>query len=542
MKKLSLFLFVLIMSCSQSSHERYAPKEEATETKKQKRIALNLELTIEEEVAAEEEPPMPLPNEDKDEEQIQTEEYEKIEENPFWNPMQKPLSTFSIDVDVASYANVRRFLENGQLPPTDAVRIEEMINYFDYQYPQPTDEHPFRIITEVGNCPWSEENKLVHIGIQGKDIPTEKLPPSNLIFLLDVSGSMGDLNKLPLLQSSLKMLVNKKLRPQDKVGIVVYAGAAGVVLKPTNNKEKIIDALNRLEAGGSTAGGEGIQLAYQLAEKYKTSDSNNRIILATDGDFNVGVSSNSGLEKLIEEKRKSGIFLTVLGLGMGNYKDSKMELLADKGNGNYAYIDKLSEAQKVLLQEFGGTLFTIAKDVKIQVEFNPAHVQAYRLIGYENRALADEDFNDDRKDAGDLGAGHTVTALYEIIPTGTKSAKDFRDKVDKLKYQGNTMTTNAQATDEMLTLKLRYKQPNGTKSQLLTTTVNQQATVFSETSESFRFSAAVAQFGMLLRDSEFKGSTSTTQIIKTAQKAKGKDTEGYRHEFIRLVKNFDGLK
>jgi len=540
MKKLSLFLFVVVMSCSQTSRERYTPEGEATESKKRKQIALNLEPTIEEET--EEEPLMIIQDENQDEKDIQTEEYEKINENPFWNPMKKPLSTFSIDVDVASYANVRRFLENGQLPPTDAVRIEEMINYFDYQYPQPTDEHPFKIITEVGSCPWSEENKLLHIGIQGKDIPTEKLPPSNLIFLLDVSGSMSNLNKLPLLKSSLKMLVNKKLRPQDKVGIVVYAGAAGVVLKPTHNKEKIIDALNRLEAGGSTAGGEGIQVAYQLAEKYKTSDSNNRIILATDGDFNVGVSSNSGLEKLIEEKRKSGIFLTVLGLGMGNYKDSKMEILADKGNGNYAYIDKLSEAQKVLLQEFGGTLFTIAKDVKIQVEFNPVYVQAYRLIGYENRALADEDFNDDRKDAGDLGAGHTVTALYEIIPTGTKNAKDFRDKVDKLKYQGNTMTTKAQTTDEMLTLKLRYKQPDGTKSQLLTTTVNQQATVFPETSESFRFSAVVAQFGMLLRNSEFKGSTSTAQIIEIAQKAKGKDTEGYRHEFIRLVKNFEGLE
>jgi len=540
MKKLSLFLFVVVMSCSQTSRERYTPEGEATESKKRKQIALNLEPTIEEET--EEEPLMIIQDENQDEKDIQTEEYEKINENPFWNPMKKPLSTFSIDVDVASYANVRRFLENGQLPPTDAVRIEEMINYFDYQYPQPTDEHPFKIITEVGSCPWSEENKLLHIGIQGKDIPTEKLPPSNLIFLLDVSGSMSNLNKLPLLKSSLKMLVNKKLRPQDKVGIVVYAGAAGVVLKPTHNKEKIIDALNRLEAGGSTAGGEGIQVAYQLAEKYKTSDSNNRIILATDGDFNVGVSSNSELEKLIEEKRKSGIFLTVLGLGMGNYKDSKMEILADKGNGNYAYIDKLSEAQKVLLQEFGGTLFTIAKDVKIQVEFNPVYVQAYRLIGYENRALADEDFNDDRKDAGDLGAGHTVTALYEIIPTGTKNAKDFKDKVDKLKYQGNTMTTKAQTTDEMLTLKLRYKQPDGTKSQLLTTTVNQQATVFPETSESFRFSAVVAQFGMLLRNSEFKGSTSTAQIIEIAQKAKGKDTEGYRHEFIRLVKNFEGLE
>ncbi len=463
-----------------------------------------------------------------------TEEYAEISENGFKNPFANPLSTFSIDVDATSYSNVRRFLNQGQLPPKDAVRIEEMINYFTYDYAQPKGDAPFSIYTEVGASPWNEAHKLVHIGLQGKTIATDNLPPSNLVFLIDVSGSMDSPNKLPLLKSAFRLLI-EQLRPQDKVAMVVYAGAAGEVLPSTSakEKEKIMDAFDKLSAGGSTAGGAGIELAYKIAKQNFIKNGNNRVILATDGDFNVGASSNSAMEDLIETKRDEGVFLTVLGFGMGNYKDSKMEILADKGNGNYAYIDNILEAQKVLVNEFGGTLFTIAKDVKIQVEFNPAHVQAYRLVGYENRLLKDEDFNNDKKDAGELGSGHTVTALYEIIPVGVKSSF----VVDDLKYQKTKITAYAQNSSEMMTVKLRYKQPDGETSKLIVETIKNAAIGIDRTSENFRWSAAVAAFGMHLRDSDFKGDLDLESIHKLAKSAKGTDEQGYRAEFIRLVES-----
>lgn len=468
-----------------------------------------------------------------------TEEYDGITENIFHSALRNPLSTFSIDVDAASYSNVRRFIENGQSPPKDAVRIEELINYFDYDYKQPGDEHPFRIHTEISVAPWNEKHKLVHVGLQGKEIPTEDLPPSNLVFLLDVSGSMNAPNKLPLLKSSFKLLVDQ-LREEDHVAIVVYAGAAGVVLQPTAGSEKrtILDALDRLQAGGSTAGGAGIQLAYEIAKKNFRKEGNNRVILATDGDFNIGESSNAAMERLIEVKRNEGVFLTVLGFGMGNYKDSKMETLADKGNGNYAYIDNLSEARKVLVNEFGGTLFTIAKDVKLQVEFNPAKVQAYRLIGYENRILRNEDFNNDKKDAGDLGSGHTVTALYEIIPVGVDS-KFF--SIDDLKYQKSKIDPKATTSKELMTIKFRYKKPDGDTSRLIVHTLSDRFTNPEATSDNFRWSAAVATFGMLLRDSEYAGDFTYEKTLALAEGAKGKDARGYRSEFINMVKSFSLL-
>ncbi|MFT6866877.1 MAG: Ca-activated chloride channel family protein [Cyclobacteriaceae bacterium] len=466
----------------------------------------------------------------------ENEDYEGVEENKFLRPFDKPLSTFSIDVDAASYSNVRRFLNNGQQPPADAVRIEEMVNYFTYDYPQPRGEHPFSITTNYMAAPWNEKHQLVQIGLQGKKIATGNLPASNLVFLLDVSGSMSSPNKLPLLKSSLKMLVNE-MRKEDKVSIVVYAGAAGMVLEPTNgnNKQKIIDALDQLQSGGSTAGGAGIILAYKTAKEHFIAGGNNRVILATDGDFNIGASSNESMEDLIEDKRNDGIFLTVLGFGMGNYKDSKMEILADKGNGNYAYIDNLQEAQKVLVNEFGGTLFTIAKDVKIQVEFNPSVVQAYRLIGYENRKLNDEDFNNDKKDAGELGSGHTVTALYEIVPVGIKS--DFVGSIDPLKYQqeiDEKISTTASNSEELLTVKFRYKDPEGTKSKMISKTLEKTDLVKKD--QNMEWAAAVTSFGMLLRASEYKGDMNYDDVIQLAKNAKGEDEYGYRSEFIQLVR------
>lgn len=463
-----------------------------------------------------------------------TEEYDRIYENEFLEVLKNPLSTFSIDVDAASYSNTRRFITQRQLPPKDAVRIEEFINYFTYDYPQPKDEHPFAVHTEMSDCPWNTENKLLHIGLQGKKMPTEALPENNLVFLLDVSGSMNAPNKLPLLKSSFRLLVNQ-LNQNDRIAIVVYAGAAGMVLPPTScdNKEMILQAINDLQAGGSTAGGQGIQLAYQLAEEHFKKGGNNRIILATDGDFNVGVSSDADLVRLIEEKRESGVFLSILGFGSGNYKDSKMEKLADHGNGNYYYIDNLFEAKKVLVNEMGGTLLTIAKDVKIQIEFNPAKVFQYRLIGYENRLLRSEDFDDDKKDAGELGAGHSVTALYEIVPKG----KDQNETVGvDYKYQNTNITPEAYASTEMANLKLRYKHPEGTESQLLEQVILDRDLLSPDnTSQDYRFAAAVAEFGLLLRDSKFKGNASYDQVIEMARNAKGHDLEGYRSEFIKLV-------
>ena len=476
--------------------------------------------------------PMPSMAYDAD---FNTEEYKGLNENIFHNTKKNPLTTFSIDVDRAAYSNVRRMLNLGQFPQRDVVRIEEMINYFDYDYPQPKGEHPVAIHTEFSDSPWNKGLKLLHIGLQAKTIPTDNLPPSNLVFLVDVSGSMNQANKLPLVKEAFKLLVNQ-LRPNDRVAIVVYAGAAGTVLSstPGNQTATIKDALDKLNAGGSTAGGEGIKLAYKIAQENFIKGGNNRVILASDGDFNVGVSSEGELQQIVEEKRKSGVYLSVLGFGMGNYKDNKMETLSDKGNGNYAYIDNLQEAQKVFVNEFGGTLFTIAKDVKLQLEFNPKFVKGYRLIGYENRMLKNEEFHDDKKDAGEMGSGHTVTALYEIIPAGVESA--YLAKVDELKYQKTTEFTSASQSDELVTIKLRYKQPDSETSRLFEVPVRDTHTPFARTSDNFRFAVSVAEWGLLLRKSEFKGVATYEQVIQTAQNALAKDPEGYRAEFVRLVK------
>ncbi|HEY9364191.1 MAG TPA: von Willebrand factor type A domain-containing protein [Chitinophagaceae bacterium] len=464
-----------------------------------------------------------------------TEDYDHITENGFKKVSDNPLSTFSIDVDAASYSNVRRFLQNNQLPPAGAVRTEEMINYFKYQYPQPTGNDPFSINTELSDCPWNSQNKLLLIGLQGKNIPVDKLPSSNLVFLIDVSGSMMDENKLPLVKASMKMLTDQ-LRENDRISIVVYAGRAGVALPATDgsDKMKIKTAIDALEAGGSTAGGEGIQMAYKIAQQNFMKEGNNRIILCTDGDFNVGASSDDALVRMIEQERNKGIYLTVLGYGMGNYKDNKMQQLADKGNGNHAYIDGLSEAKKVLVNEFGGTLFTIAKDVKLQLEFNNALVAGYRLIGYENRMLDKEDFNDDKKDAGELGSGHTVTALYEIIPIGVKSP--FLKHVDPLKYQDNKKKKASSFSGEIVTIKFRYKAPDGNESKLIVHSVNNESIPFKNVSDNFSFAASVAGFAMLLRNSEYKENAKYSMVLHMAGTSLGKDEEGYRKEFISLVK------
>jgi Ca-activated chloride channel family protein len=473
-----------------------------------------------------------------------TESYAGISENGYRDPLREPYSTFSIDVDNASYSNVRRFINLGQQVPADAVRIEEMINYFRYDYPAPSGEHPFSVYTEAGICPWNRNHYLMHIGLRAKETDRNELPASNLVFLLDVSGSMNYANKLPLLKSAFSLLVNE-LREEDRVAIVVYAGAAGVVLEstPGNRKETIRQALENLQAGGSTAGGAGLMLAYRIAEKNFIKGGNNRIILATDGDFNVGVSDNKSMEQLVEEKRGAGVYMTVLGFGMGNIKDDKMEIIADKGNGNYAYIDNIQEARRVLVQEFGGTLFTVAKDVKFQVEFNPAYVKAYRLVGYENRLLADKDFNDDTKDAGEMGAGHTVTALYEIIPAG--SDETGFATVDPLRYQGNGESrpddelrpSLRDVPRELCNIKLRYKEPDDLTSKLFSKTVGTDIKKAGETTDRFRFSAAVAEFGMILRNSRHRGNATVEDVVSLASGARGSDPDGYRAEFIRLVQS-----
>ncbi|MCD6160838.1 MAG: VWA domain-containing protein [candidate division Zixibacteria bacterium] len=461
------------------------------------------------------------------------EAYDFINENKFINALDTPLSTFSIDVDAASYSNMRRFINKGSFPPKNAVRIEEFINYFTYDYPQPDGKHPFSITTEISECPWDNTHRLAHIGLQGKDVSMNELPSSNLVFLIDVSGSMKRPEKLPLLKSAFKLLVNK-LDEGDRVAIVTYAGNAGLQLPSTPGcqKDAILAAIDRLGAGGSTAGAAGIKLAYQIAKDNFMKSGNNRVILATDGDFNVGISSDEGLVKLIEEKRDQGIFLTVLGFGAGNYKGSKMEKLADKGNGNYSYIDNIIEAKKVLVNEMKGTLFTIAKDVKIQIEFNPAKVQAYRLIGYENRILNKEDFADDAKDAGELGSGHTATALYEIIPA---NPEDFEAQTGELRYQVMRLRGDAFESPELLTVKFRYKKPDGNKSRLIEHHVIDTDIALKRTSDNFRFSAAAAEFGMLLRDSQFKGNASYEQVLELARDSKGADSNGYRREFIELA-------
>lgn len=467
-----------------------------------------------------------------------TESYQRIYENPFLATLQNPLSTFSIDVDTASYSNVRRYIQQqGQLPPADAVRIEELINYFRFDYPQPSGEHPFSISTELSECPWKPEHQLLRVGLQAQQLDFSKAPHSNLVFLLDVSGSMSDPNKLPLLKQSLRLLVDQ-LREQDKVSIVVYAGAAGVVLPATtgDRKESIIAALDKLEAGGSTAGGEGLRLAYKVAQDNFIPGGNNRIILATDGDFNVGESSDAAMARLVEDKRKQGVFLTTLGYGMGNYKDSTMETLANKGNGNYAYIDSIAEARKVLVQEMGASLLTLAKDVKLQLEFNPAKVASYRLIGYENRLLAAEDFDNDAKDAGELGAGHTVTALYELVPATGEAAQN------SLTYTETQIKENALASKDLLTLKLRYKQPNSETSQLLSQSVSTDSLSWSTASADLHFAASVAGFGMLLRNSEHKGNLNFEKVLQLGREGKGQDPNGYRAAYLELVQAAQRLK
>jgi Ca-activated chloride channel family protein len=464
-----------------------------------------------------------------------TESYAVIDENAFRAVADEPLSTFSADVDRASYANVRRFLTEGRLPPKDAVRIEEMVNYFPYSYPAPRGPHPIAVATEVGDAPWRRGHRLVRIGLQTAPVELRDAPPANLVFLIDVSGSMRPADRLPLVQRSLRLLV-EQLRPSDRVALVVYAGAAGLVLPSTPGRERatILDAVERLEAGGSTGGGAGLRLAYDVARENHIRGGNNRVILATDGDFNVGVSSDAEMARLVEEKRRQGTFLTVLGFGRGNLKDSKMEALADRGNGNYAYIDNLLEARKVLVSEMGGTLLTVAKDVKLQVEFNPARVRAYRLIGYENRLLANEDFNDDTRDAGEMGAGHTVTALYEIIPAGVRSDAPVRG-VDPLRYSTPSRATGGGG--ELAFVKVRYKLPDGDTSRLLQHPVREGGAP----SRDFDFATAVAGFGMLLRGSEHRGSLTVADVVRLADRSRGPDPDGHRAEFVRLARLFGDL-
>ena len=467
------------------------------------------------------------------------ESYDAFIENPFELTRSQPLSTFSIDVDNASYSNVRRMINNGQPVDKNAVRIEEMVNYFKYDYPQPKNGEPFSINTEYSESPWNPKHKLLTIGLQGKNIPMDKLPASNLVFLIDVSGSMDAENKLPLLKSSFKVLLNQ-LRPKDKVGIVVYAGSAGMVLPPTSagEKGKIMEALDHLQAGGSTAGGAGIELAYKLAQENFVKDGNNRVIIATDGDFNVGMSSTSDLKTLIEEKRKSGVFLTCLGFGMGNYKDNTLETLADKGNGNYAYIDNMQEANKFLGKEFAGSMYAIAKDVKIQIEFNPEYVKSYRLIGYENRKLRNEDFVNDKIDAGELGSGHTVTALYEIIPANVDS--EFIPQKTELKYSATSDTKNF--GDELATVKFRYKKSDGDKSMEISKVIEKENTATVPTSPDFKFASSVAWFGLVLRNSELITQKDLSDIENLAKQGKNKDEEGYRSEFIRLIESYKTIQ
>ena len=465
--------------------------------------------------------------------QFNTEAYDRISDNPFLDVVQNPLSTFSIDVDSASYSNVRRFIDDGTLPPKDAVRIEELVNYFDYDYKGPQNDKPFAANFELTEAPWKPEHRLLRIGLKAREVKPDKRPPSNLVFLLDISGSMADENKLPLVKESMGLLVDK-LTESDRVAIVVYASDTSLLLPSTSGdqKEKLRHAIDRLHAGGSTNGASGIQLAYQTAKENFIKGGTNRIILATDGDFNVGITNRGDLTRLIEEMAKSGIYLSALGFGMGNYKDATLELLASKGHGNYAYIDTLNEAKKVLVEQINSTLIAIAKDVKIQVEFNPRRVSAYRLIGYEDRLMAKEDFNDDTKDAGVIGAGHAVTALYELVPVGVSESKPG---VDPLKYQKPPQPSSSADSNEVVTVKIRSKEPEKDKSVLSEFTVKESKEKFGEASQDFKFAAAVAAFGMVLRDSPHKGSANLERALEWAKEGKGADRYGYRQEFIRLI-------
>jgi len=466
--------------------------------------------------------------------QCNAETYKEIKENSFVAVAQQPVTTFSADVDRAAYANVRRIIGYGQIPPKDAVRIEEMVNYFDYDYPAPEEGSvsPLRISPELAPAPWNPNHLLLRIGLQAKKIDLAKAPPSNIVFLIDVSGSMDEDNKLPLLKSSFKMLLGQ-LRPDDKIAIVTYANGTKVALPSTSvkDKEKIIKVLDNLYASGGTSGGRGIQLAYEQAQKSFIKNGNNRIILATDGDFNIGINNTTDLEKFIEKQRESGIYMSVLGFGIGNYRDDMAETIADKGNGNYAYIDNITEAKKVLVNELSGTLFAVAKDVKLQLEFNPKYVKEYKLIGYENRMLANEDFTNDKKDAGEIGAGHTVTALYELVPSDGKVAQSLRYQSQELNEKGKG--------NELGFLKIRYKDPKvkDAKSVEITEPLVFNKKALKETSTDYRFAASVAEFGILLRDNSNKANATYDQVIELAEGAIGKDPEGYRKEFVRLVKS-----
>ncbi len=468
------------------------------------------------------------------------EQYAHIDENGFRRVSDEPLSTLSTDVDRASYSNVRRFLlDERRLPPVDAVQIEEMINYFSYDYEMPRGDDPVGITTEVGVAPWAPGHRLLRIGLATRPVMAEELPPSNLVFLVDVSGSMSSADKLPLVKRSLRLLVDQ-LRPEDRVALVVYAGAAGLALEPTSGRHRtrILRAIDRLEAGGSTAGGEGLRLAYRVAREAFRRDGNNRVILATDGDFNVGESSDAAMVRLVEEERDDGIFLTVLGFGTGNLQFEKMQTLAQHGNGSHAYIDSMDEARKMFVSELGGTLLTVAKDVKVQVEFNPALVAQYRLIGYENRLLAARDFNDDRKDAGDLGAGHRVTALYEIVPVDVEPVR--AGGVDPLRYQRSSLRSDRATAEEIAFVRVRYKRPDGDRSRLLERAVRQ--TDADEVSCDFHFATAVAGFGMLLRDSEHRGSITSRQVLALASDGLGPDLDGTRQGFLELVRAYRELE
>jgi Ca-activated chloride channel homolog len=475
--------------------------------------------------------------------EFNTEAYSHIAENPLLAVKDHPLSTFSADVDTASFSNARRFLGDGQLPPKDSIRVEEWLNYFSYPYAGPSGDAPVAIHTEVSGCPWAPEHRLVRIGIKARPITQATTPPRNLVFLIDVSGSMQPANKLPLLKNGLGLLA-RTLRPEDTVSMVVYAGASGLALSATSGarQDKILDSLQALEAGGSTNGGDGIRLAYSVAQQKFKKGGINRVILATDGDFNVGTTSEGELQRLIEDKRKTGVFLTVLGFGEGNLKDSAMELLANKGNGNYAYIDSVSEARKVLVREAGATLVTVAKDVKLQVEFNPARVQSYRLVGYENRLLAKEDFNDDKKDAGDMGAGHTVTALYEVVPVGAKPARALAPGVDPLKYQAPAALTEAATSGELLTVAVRYKPPTGDKSAKLTHVVPDSVVPFASASADQRFATAVAHFALVLRDSKAVAGQTLTESRRLAVAALGDHAPEDRRELVTMIDKARGLR
>ena len=470
--------------------------------------------------------------------------YDKVEENPFLPAASNPLSTFSIDVDTASYANVRRFINSGSLPPKDAVRVEEMINYFSYDYREPEADKPFSIELDATACPWDTTHRLLRIGLKGREVANENRPASNLVFLLDVSGSMMPAERLPLVKQAMRLLV-EKLTEKDRVAIVIYAGGSGLALKSTSGseKEKILRALEELQASGSTNGAEGIELAYKVAADNFIKGGVNRVILATDGDFNIGVTNQGDLIRLIEAKAKTGVFLSVLGVGTDNLKDSTMQKLADKGNGNYAYLDSVDEARKVLVQQINGTLMTIAKDVKIQVEFNPARVASYRLIGYEKRILRKEDFNNDKVDAGEIGAGHTVTALYEIVPAGSGATDPAASvpPVDPLKY-ATTRTETSNGSPEMVTVKLRHKKPDGETSELTERSFTDNGSKFENAPADLKFAAAVAEFGMILRDSQYKGKGTLGALIEWAMEGKGRDTAGYRAGFIEMARKAQTLK